>query len=66
VSNSEQVAEIAVRSLEGKIVLRKTIVLRAGVNESTIQLSKVLPGIYYLTVSGKDLTVVNKLIVAGN
>jgi hypothetical protein len=66
VSNSEQVAEIAVRSLEGKIVLRKTIVLRAGVNESTIQLSKVLPGIYYLTVSGKDLTVVHKLIVAGN
>jgi hypothetical protein len=66
VSNSEQLAEIAVRSLEGKIVLRKTIVLRPGLNESTILLSKVFPGIYYLSVSGKDLSAVHKLIITGN
>jgi hypothetical protein len=66
VSNSEQVAEIAVRSLEGRIVFKKNIVLRTGSNQSAIQLAGVSPGVYYLSVTGKDLREVHKLMVAGN
>jgi hypothetical protein len=65
-STSEQVAEITVRSLEGKVVFRKTMLLKAGANEAPIALSKVSPGLYYLSVSGRDLKAVHKLIVTGN
>lgn len=65
-SSGEQIAEISVRSLEGKIVFRKNTILKAGMNELTIQLSKILPAIYYLSVSGKDFRVVHKVVVAGN
>lgn len=66
VSNSEQLAEIVVRSLEGRIVFKKNIVLRTGSNQTTIQLAGVSPGVYYLSVTGKDLRAVHKLVVAAN
>jgi hypothetical protein len=63
-TDKEQIAEIMVRTLEGRIVYRKSILLIAGMNESIIQLSKTQPGVYYVSVYGKSVIAVHKLVIA--
>jgi hypothetical protein len=64
-AGAEQVAKIAVHSLDGRIVYRRNVVLKAGMNQSTIQLANVSPGIYYLSIEGNDFRLVHKLIIEG-
>jgi hypothetical protein len=65
-SPSTKEIRVEVRDMVGKTIIGKTILAKAGSNAVNIKSDKLIPGIYFYTISDGKTSFSRKMVVSGN